>query len=119
MRMNYTYGENLFFLKKYSEAVKQFEQAIEKEGEAPETMFYMGVSLKEIGFVKKSQYYFKKAIEKFSNFPEVLFELGEIAVFEGRYEDAFDLFYKTAGDASMLKELLDNVKEDILQKNKK
>ena len=117
IRMNYSYGENLFFLKKYSEAVKQFEQAIEKEGDAPETMYYMGVSLKELGYFKKSQYYFKKAIEKFSNFPEVLFALGEIAIFEERYEDAFDLFYKTSGDASMLKELLDTVKEEILKKN--
>ena len=98
-------------------AIKQFEKAIEKEGEAPETMFYMGYSLKEIGYFKKSQYYFKKAIEKFSNFPEVLFALGEIAIFEERYEDAFDLFYQTSSDASMLKELLDAVKEEILKKN--
>ena len=117
IRINYSYGENLFFLKKYSEAIKQFEKAIEKEGEAPETMFYMGYSLKEIGYFKKSQYYFKKAIEKFSNFPEVLFALGEIAIFEERYEDAFDLFYQTSSDASMLKELLENVKEEILKKN--
>ena len=42
----------MFFLKKYSEAIKQFEKAIEKEGEAPETLFYMGFSLKEIGYFK-------------------------------------------------------------------
>ena len=113
-RIHYCYGESLCLVKKYEEAVSELEKALEEDGDAPETLYYLGVCMKELGFYGKAKAYFASAIEKFAKFPEIHCMLGMMAIVEGDRKKALECFKKASdGDSMLLVEMIGKAKAAV------
>lgn len=118
-RIHFCFGETLFMLKKFDEACVQLELSLNEDGDAPETLYYLGVCCKHRGEYSRAKELFGSALKQFEKFPEIHCALGEIALIEGDRNGALAAFSKASdGDAMILEEIIKQAKEKISGLNK-
>ena len=107
--IHYHIGALLLKLKKYEEAIREFENALSINPKDPRVHNDLGVIYKECNHLQKAEWHYKNAIEIDPRFNLAIVNLTELYIQETKYADAIELLRKSLILKPHDKELLYNL----------
>ena len=111
----YKRGLNAQAEENHEKAVEYFKKSLKEEGETPECLANLGLSLSYIskGYVNEAYICYKKALQINSNHEETLGYLGELHILQGNLIKANEILQQLikleSNEAETLKEKLDKI----------